>query len=132
MSALTYTTLYTLVTCCECGIGFAMPDLYYQERKDDHRTFYCPSGHKQYFPEESEEERLRRQLRSAEVRRISADDQRRAAERSANALRGHLTRLRNRIAAGVCPWCRRHFADVQRHVGTKHPEHIAKMHEALS
>lgn len=45
--------------------------------------------------------------------------------RSAAALRGHITRLKNRIVAGVCPvpGCKRSgFSNVMRHVASKHPE----------
>jgi len=33
-----------------------------------------------------------------------------------------LTKVRNRIRAGICPFCTRHFTDLERHVASKHPE----------
>jgi hypothetical protein len=48
-------------------------------------------------------------------------DQRLAAERSAAAVRGHITRLKNRIAKGVCPECHQAFPSLARHMETKHP-----------
>jgi hypothetical protein len=35
--------------CLTCGVRFAYPKHYEKARRDDHETFVCPSGHKQYF-----------------------------------------------------------------------------------
>jgi hypothetical protein len=35
------------------------------------------------------------------------------------------TRIRNRIAAGVCPCCTRTFKNVARHIKDKHPTYVA-------
>lgn len=42
-----------LEKCCNCGVTFAVPDTFQQERKRDHQTFHCPSGHGQYYPGKS-------------------------------------------------------------------------------
>jgi hypothetical protein len=47
------------ITCSECGIGYCLPDHFYRTRKRDHGTFHCPNGHRQHFPGQSEEEKLR-------------------------------------------------------------------------
>lgn len=44
------------------------------------------------------------------------------ARNQARAQKAAKTRMKNRIANGVCPCCNRHFANVQRHIRTKHPE----------
>lgn len=36
------------------------------------------------------------------------------------------TRLRKRIEHGVCPHCKRHFENVERHVKSKHPKELAE------
>lgn len=48
--------------CGECGVEFCMPDRLYEERKEDHQTFYCPNGHPRYFPGKSEKEKLREKV----------------------------------------------------------------------
>lgn len=44
-------------------------------------------------------------------------------ERSAAAQRGVLTRLKNRVAAGVCPCCHRSFKQLSEHMKMKHPDY---------
>jgi hypothetical protein len=130
--------LYVL-DCGECGVIFALNTDYEGRRRADGRTFYCPNGHPRAWAE-SEVDRQRKraelaeqQARAARVARDAARDQAQAAERSARALRGHLTRLRNRIANGVCPvtGCRRNFADVRAHITGQHPEWAHEHPEAL-
>jgi hypothetical protein len=45
------------VTCSECGITFGLPDHYYDSRRREHDTFYCPNGHNQHFPSKTAEEK---------------------------------------------------------------------------
>jgi hypothetical protein len=112
-------------TCIACGIPVAMPREMYEHRKKDGRSFWCPNGDPQHFiVGETEEQKLRRRLSSAEARASSWRDQAEAAERSKRAVRGHLTRIRRRIANGVCPSCNRSFGDVRAHMETQHPDFI--------
>lgn len=136
MTVQTYTGLLVLHWCPNCGIPYGLDKDFDRRNNEENRGWYCPRGHSVVFTksdlakaqEEAERERGRR-LR-AEARAIASEDQARAAERSARATRGHLTRLRQRIANGVCPWCKRSFSDVRRHVAGQHPEHVAKMKAA--
>lgn len=91
--------------------------------------FCCPRGHRQYYAV-SETQRLKDELadeqnwrKDAETRERAARDQADAAERSARAYKGHLTRARKRIGNGVCPCCNRHFANVERHMRGQHPDY---------
>lgn len=124
------TITMSTVNCAQCHITFGTSRDFNSKRQEDHATFYCPQGHHNYYPQESDEEKLRWQLRSSEARRIHAEDEAAAAERSRRALKGQLTRIRNRVATGVCPWCKRNFGNVQRHVQSQHPEHIHELKEA--
>jgi hypothetical protein len=119
-----------VLSCAECGLLWAMPETYVNRRRNDGRLFYCPNGHGQLY-RETEEDRQRK--RAAERRRAdNAEDaariQRERADRerrTAVALRGHLTRMKNRIANGICPvpGCKRSgFQNVMRHVASKHPD----------
>lgn len=121
-----------IVTCGAdgCSLTFGMSQEFYDARRKDHRTWYCPDGHPRCYNGESDLQREKRLRAAAERSRsaawahaTAADDQRRATERSNRALRGHLTRARNKIANGVCPVgnCRRHFDNVQAHIASEHP-----------
>lgn len=55
--------------CSECGIQWCAPVAWVQNRREDHKGFYCPNGHSQYFPGKTAQERriaqLERELRIA-------------------------------------------------------------------
>lgn len=137
MTTYTLTPEITLVThqCGECGITFAMPDHFRDQRRETGQGFYCPNGHCRVFTE-TEAARLRRELAAskrrqewAESRATHERDQREAAERSNSALRGVVTRTKRRAAAGVCQCCSRTFQDVARHMASQHPNYAAAAHE---
>ena len=119
----TFSEQVTLVKldCPACGVAFAIPELLRQNRIDRGGNFWCPNGHNLDYGE-STVVKLRKQLDSATAREIHERDQRKAAERSAAAARGQVTKLKNRAAAGICPCCKRHFVNLERHMGTKHPD----------
>ena len=114
----------TTLTCGTCGISFAVPDWWFKSRENDHAIFYCPNGHQAYFPGESEEERLRRQLRYAEQSKEAAYRREERLGYQLRAQKGVATRIKNRIARGVCPCCNRQFADLARHMTSKHPDYV--------
>lgn len=141
---MTETMTYTgtlVVTACWCGIQLAVPNsLYGKAQNDSDFAIYCPLGHSFVYREnDAERANARAKRAEADAKRAwaaatAARDQAHAAERSARAYRGHLTRLRNKIAAGVCPvtGCRRHFDNVQAHIQGQHPTWAAEHPEALS
>ena len=122
MSTVTYTGSLTVVGCGHCYMDFAVPQSFLARRKQDGKTFYCPDGHKMSYGSESDNEKLRRQLRSYEARIVHAQDQRIAAERSAAAYKGQVTKIKKRVANGVCPCCHRTFSNLARHIEGQHPE----------
>ena len=56
-----------LKNCITCGITYAMPTKFIKEKREDHATFYCPNGHKMYFPYLTKEEILTRKLESCKL-----------------------------------------------------------------
>lgn len=126
------------ITCCheKCGIVFAVPSWWQQKRREDKTAFYCPNGHQQGFYGPNELERKNRELASklerteaqveAERRmRHAAENEAAFQRRSAAARKGQITKIKNRIAQGVCPvgGCKRSgFLNVQNHIHQKHPE----------
>jgi hypothetical protein len=116
-----YTGTLTVIGCGHCHLNHAVPADFLKARQRDGATFWCPAGHTMSYGE-STEHRLRRQLASASAQATHERDQRHAAERSARAYKGAATRIRNRVANGVCPCCNRTFADLARHMTGQHPD----------
>lgn len=144
---MTYTIVQiqlTHMTCDHegCGITFAVPETWRAERRDDHKTFYCPNGHSRWFPTgTSDLEKANKRAEEAEQRVRWANNradriamERDAVEYRRRAMKGQVTKLRNRIANGVCPvqGCRRPFANVKAHIETQHPDWAHDHPEALT
>jgi hypothetical protein len=122
--------------CAACGIIFGITEEFEERRRKDGKPLYCPNGHDLVFNDGKTADQValakaEERARVAEQRRVWAESresaqrrEREAAERSLRTTKGHLTRLRNRIAAGVCPVgsCRRNFANVKAHIESQHPE----------
>lgn len=107
--------------CVNCGIVFGMPTAFQETRKLDKSSFYCPNGHGQSYTRTTEQD-LRRQIEQA--RNDTAYWRERYAEeqRSLRATKGHLTRTKKRLAAGVCPYCHRNFVALGKHIRGQHPD----------
>lgn len=125
-------TDFYIETCIECGVEFGVPAEFNRRRREDHKSFCCPSGHRQHYAGETEAEKLRRELARAKQREACYEDQlrdereaRETAKHRAAAYKGHTTRLKKRAAAGVCPCCSRHFTNLERHMKSQHPEFAA-------
>jgi hypothetical protein len=127
------TMTFEVTSCANCGMPLALPSDFERERRRDHKSFYCPRGHSQYFPGESDLEKAERERKAAErqrdyarAARTAAEDQARTAEYRRRAEKAAKTRLQNRIAAGVCPCCKRNFANVKAHIQGQHPTFAAE------
>lgn len=120
----------TLVTCCACGVEFAMPDVWNRALRENHASFYCPAGHRQSYTGQTEAERLRKETESLRRRLEFSQNAEAAAEREterqrrkASAAKGRVTRMRNSFARGQCPCCRKQFADLREHMEARHPDY---------
>lgn len=118
-------TTITITECAGCGVTFGIGLDFEKRRRDDHQSFYCPNGHSLSFPGKTELEKERDRLkRDAEYEKSRADawkDQAVAAENARRGQKAANTKLKKRIAAGVCPCCHRSFANVERHMTGQHP-----------
>lgn len=127
MPTITYTQSLVTVTCW-CGISHAIPaDLEDYARRSGH-SIYCPLGHEWIYNDtikkklrEAEEALERERNRVKATRDLLAQE-----ERSHAATRGHVTRMKKREAAGVCPCCDRTFRQLARHMKGQHPEYVAE------
>lgn len=111
-----------VIECASCSIDFGIGAHFQQERRNDHANFYCPNGHLNHYPQKNEAERLRQQLKWANARADSWKDQAETAEARRRGQKAANTKLKKRIAAGVCPCCRRSFEDLARHIAGQHPD----------
>ena len=84
------------------GIAHAIPSSLDRAATESRQTVYCPLGHA-WWRGESKAEKLEKQLAEARRRHQASRDLLAAEERSHAATRGHITRLKNRAAAGVLP-----------------------------
>lgn len=128
---LTETVTLTTIECGGCGIAYAVPEGWLNERREDGKSWPCPNRCERQF-RERELDRVRRRLadRTSALDRALATatherDQRQAAERSNIALRGVVTKTRQRVGKGSCPCCNRHFVNVSRHMASQHPDYAA-------
>lgn len=123
-----YTATLDVIACADCGIEFGVPDHWIKRLRTNGDSFFCPRGHTNVY-RKTELKKLKLKLdreRDAHERtrkNVLAANQRTEKERrSHSATKGRLTKTHNRIKKGVCPFCNRHFGNLQRHMETKHKE----------
>ncbi len=128
---LSYTGELTVLTCW-CGMRHAVPEELrrHQLRQHNNREtvigIYCPLGHSHVPAGKGEAEKERERRERAEARAKAIQDQLDSETRAHAATKGQLTKTRKRVTNGVCPCCGRSFANVQRHMRSKHPNEIVK------
>lgn len=122
------TTLY-VQECIACGITFAFGKSYDARLRETHENFYCPNGHRQAYLGKTEAEKLREQLKREEERRERLEStvefwkgRERMAERRVRAHKGIVTKLKKRVANGVCPCCHAKFKNLRDHMKAEHPD----------
>ena len=119
----TRTIVLTALECHTCGAVYGLSKDYEAARRSDHKSWCCPNGHSQYFPQESREEKLKRQLDQT-ARQLSRTQSRlKQTEYQRRAAKGQLTKTKRRVANGICPCCNRTFANLARHMAGQHPEY---------
>ena len=133
MTTFTHTTEFVVEECCNCGVAFAMPEALYKRCKgDSDRWFYCPNGHRQHYTEgdiqkakrlqREAEQKLARERAAHDQKAARLRDQRDRAENRRRAEKAAKTRIKNRVANGVCPCCNRTFKNLARHMASQHPD----------
>ena len=118
------------VNCPSCKAIFGLTEQALERFRGNGKCFYCPYCQAEQGFFDSREEQLRKQLAREKERHEmttrSLGHSRRLAdrmERSRNALKGVVTKTKNRIKNGVCPCCNRHFKNLERHMKGQHPEY---------
>lgn len=120
------------ISCWKCKAEYFLPlALWEAAHKSSDISFFCPYGHSAHFPDApTEEQKLRQERDRLKQQMAYRDDQLRqereaheATGRQLRAQKGVVTRIKNRVGHGVCPCCSRSFANLQRHMKSKHPEY---------
>lgn len=114
--------------CGECAIEFYVPDWFYKERKEEGEGWSCPNGHRRIF-KEPEIDQLRRERDRLKQETARLEDEAKkawgvaAAERlQAEKAKKETAKVKKRAISATCPCCNRSFANVARHMKSKHPE----------
>jgi len=91
---------YVACPTSKCG-GQWLPSDKVDQLRDSHETFYCPSGHSQWFKGKSEVEKLKAQVADLIASRdywkkqyYLVSEEKRAERRRRYALKGQITRLK--------------------------------------
>lgn len=117
---------FETIDCPNCGMLFAITEELENRRRADGKSFYCPNGHSMSYGDtvhdRLRDERARTARLTASLDQVRAD--RDALERSRSAVRGQLTKVKRRVANGVCPCCNRTFKDLAAHMTTQHPDYV--------
>lgn len=130
--------------CANCGVRFWITARLDACRRSDGGSFYCPNGHCLSFGK-SEAEKAREELDKVRRERdrlkqneaFYEDVHRQQGEEirqlkaSRGKVRAELTRVRKRVGHGVCPCCNRTFANLQRHMASRHAGY-AEVEEAAA
>lgn len=120
-------TTNTDITAIDLGCGHRvyLADDFIEQRKRDHKTFWCNvCGSRRHWPQKSDLEILRGQLATTKDMLDTARKQRNRAENQRRAEKAAKTRIKNRISKGVCPCCNRTFANLAQHMANQHPGFI--------
>lgn len=133
---ITLKTTLEIQTCISCGIAFAAPESFLDTLRANHKTFYCPNGHGQCFSGKSDAEKAQAEAEKykrlyQQEQRYAADvlSERNAAQKQLSTTKGQMTKLKKRVAHGVCPCCNRSFVQLEKHMATKHPEYAKEESE---
>ena len=113
------TTKLITEECYACGVVFAIPSSLNDKCRRNGATFYCPNGHGQVYAE-TREMKLRHQLDQREGELEMVYGRLNGALKEITVKKREATRLKNRVKAGVCTECHRHFENLQRHMESKH------------
>lgn len=122
LPALNVSTILKEVECNNCSMLFAIPSGFMDERRNDHKTWYCPSGHHLWYPGDSAEEKLRKENEKLQKRLNWKQHEVNHITSSLRATRGVVTKLKKRVESGTCIHCHRFFKNVNKHMEGKHKD----------
>ncbi len=120
---------FNVVSCYSCGNLFGITSrLYKRVVTDAEGSVFCPAcGKESYWRESEDQKRIKALEKKLEWEAVEVTRQknlRESAEASLRATKGIVTKLKNRVGAGVCPCCNRTFKQLSAHMSNKHPDFL--------
>ena len=125
LAKIKHTATLQTIECGTCGIIHAIPETLYDSCYEEGGFWHCPLGHSRGWSEgkiERDEASLKTKLDRAIKEKEWAEQNANNQKKKATALKGQVTKLKNRAKAGVCPCCNRTFKQLASHMKNKHPE----------
>ena len=116
-------TVYIWTQCGSCGVWYVVPKIMRDNHYRKGGFSHCPSGHAWGWREgqaPSDFDKLRRERDRLQQDAARLNDEIEVQRRRADVAEKRTLQIRRRAVAGVCPCCNRTFANVQRHMKTKH------------
>ena len=118
------------VHCGTCGGVYALGKRYIEKKYEEGGYWTCPYCGSSWGYGQSEMSRLKKRLENSESG-LKSERNKLAAEKARHdqtkmSLRGQKaakSRIKNRIAKGVCPCCNRYFENLHSHIEKKHPNY---------
>ena len=117
---------FETLQCAHCNVSFAITADFMQRRRDDGKTFYCPSGHSNVYNGKTEAQKLKDELAREKEIREAAEARAQKAKSDLDVVSRAHGRMRQRIVNGTCPCCNRSFSNLRDHMKTQHPEFTAQ------
>src|SRR3990167_5005921 len=112
-----------------CGHWIALPAERIAKLRETGENFWCPYGHIAVYAN-NEVTRLRTELDAVKQDRLRAVEAAGKARRELDGALVEIGKLHKRVQGGVCPYCKRTFRQVQRHMANKHPERPGVVRDA--
>jgi len=115
-------------TCGKCGGVYALNKAFVDNCRRYKGGYNCPYCQTRWSWNESEADRLRKQLetKERELRESKCESLRiQQLREQEQVARKTAERKLRRVNKGVCHCCNRSFENLQRHMATKHPEVVS-------
>lgn len=107
--------------CGSCGVIFIVPELVYNNHRDHGGYSHCSNGHSWGWKDgRIKEDALRNERDRLKQDAARLESEKQAALTEAAEAKQKYINVQRRALAGVCPCCNRTFANVARHMKTKH------------
>lgn len=117
--------------CGSCGGVYGLPKEFCKKQREtgNGKGWYCPwCKTAWHYPQE--ETKLEKQIAETNRYRNFLAVERACHDQTKASLRSHKaakTRIKNRIAKGICPCCNRYFNNLDHHMKSKHPDYLSEV-----
>lgn len=102
--------------CFECHATFPMRQADFDGYESSGKRFYCPQGHPLVISQSS----VALQLRSRERLLRQSEDHIEVLRKSISGMKSVVTRQKNRLMRGVCPYCGKTSGSLPGHIRERH------------